>query len=77
MAARRDSVGHLKPGTISDVIAHPPTCSAPSRTSGLRPALARSVAVTRLVSTPAPMMTTMLVMSSFCVDVLRSTVSTF
>ena len=49
MAAQCDSVGHLKPGTISDVIAHPPTCSAPSRTSGLRPAFARSVAVNKTV----------------------------
>ncbi len=77
MAAQCDSVGHLKPGTISDVIAHPPTCSPPSRTSGLRPAFARSVAATKPL-TPAPITTMSTIGESFYVlrsafYVLRST----
>ena len=57
IAAAWASVGPRKPGVIASVRAQPPTRSLRSRTSTVRPARARRVAVTRPF-TPAPTTTT-------------------
>ena len=61
----------LNPGTISDVIAQPPTRSARSRTSVFRPAFARSVAATRPF-TPAPITTMSRIMRALVLSFCRS-----
>ena len=57
IAAVCASVGHVNPGAISPVRAHPPIRSLCSRTIVFSPAFASSVAVTRPF-TPPPMTTT-------------------